>query len=117
MRFLLKGISVKNHYTNVKGEKELQVKKEKQKEGYPRKLNHYNMKMKDFDSMEIEKIIRLPFFYSLKKSSDPEGVVGTSSFWEITFICNKKIAEGLYMLLDHESETELVKRYKLIDFK
>lgn len=71
------------------------------------------MRMKDLDSMPIEKIIHLPFFYSLEK--DIMGV--DSKCWKITFRCTKILRIGLYGLLDAESESEYIVRYKLIDFK
>lgn len=75
------------------------------------------MKMKDLDSMDIEQIIRLPFFYSLKKSDDPVGMANSTKMWEITFRCNKIFPNGKHGLLDAESESEYMVRYKLIDFK
>jgi hypothetical protein len=69
------------------------------------------MKMKDLDSMEIEKIIRLPFFYSLEK----DGPNPVTRMWKITFRCNKVLSIGLWGLLDAESETEFIVRYKVID--
>lgn len=75
------------------------------------------MKMKDLDSMDVEKIIRLPFFHSLEKSIPNAQKGEVNTLWKITFRCNRILAEGLWGLLDHESETEYVIRYKLIDFK
>ncbi len=69
------------------------------------------MKMKDLDSMEIEKIIRLPFFHSLERDT-----MGTySKCWKIKFRGNKTTAAGGWLLLDEYSDTELIIRYKLID--
>lgn len=70
------------------------------------------MTMKDLDSMEIEKIIRLPFFYSLEK----DGPNPSTRMWKITFRCNKVLSIGLWGLLDIESESEYIVRYKIIDF-
>lgn len=69
------------------------------------------MKMKDLDSMNIEKIIRLPFFHSLEK--DTMGV--SSPCWKVTFRCNKTMAAGGWALLDEFSDNEYIVRYKIID--
>lgn len=73
------------------------------------------MKMKDLDLMPIEQIIRLPFFYSLKISSDPKGIVGSSRFWEIKFRCNRMGDNGEWCLFDTPSDTEYITRYRIID--
>jgi hypothetical protein len=73
------------------------------------------MKMKDLDSMDIEKIIRLPFFYSLKTSNSNDGIAVSSKFWEIKFKCNRVTANGRWSLLDAESESEYITRYRIID--
>lgn len=74
------------------------------------------MKFKDLDSLDIEQIIKLPFFYTLEKSMPnvKDGEVNT--MWKITFRCNKILADGVWGLLDHESDSEFVVRYKLINF-
>lgn len=71
------------------------------------------MKMKDLDSMPIEEIIRLPFFYMLEK----DGPNPSTRLWKITLRCNKVLSIGEYGLLDLISESEFVVRYKIIDFK
>jgi hypothetical protein len=71
------------------------------------------MKMKDLDSMSIEEVIRLPFFYMLEK----DGPNPRTRMWKITFRCNKCLSIGEYGLLDLISESEFVVRYKIIDFK
>lgn len=73
--------------------------------------------MKDLDSMPIEEIIWLPFFYSLEKHRPDAKKGETSEMWKITFRCNKVLSLALWGLLDAESETEYMVRYKLIDFK
>jgi hypothetical protein len=75
------------------------------------------MKMKNLDEMRIEDIIRLPFFHSLEKEFPKKDSLSTDKHWKITFRCNKVLPNGLYCLLDFESQTEYVVRYKLIDFK
>lgn len=75
------------------------------------------MKIKDLDSMDIEKIIRLPFFHSLEKNIPNAKKGEVNTMWKITFRCNRLLAEGLWGLLDYESESEYIIRYKLIDFK
>lgn len=69
-------------------------------------------KMKHLDNLHIEQIIRLPFFYSLKKSKLQDGAL----HWEVVFKCNKITASGQWALLDFESDTEFITRYKLIEF-
>lgn len=68
--------------------------------------------MKDIDIMPIEKIIHLPFFYSLEK----DGPNPATRMWKITFHCNKVLSIGLWGLLDMESDNEFIVRYKMIDF-
>jgi hypothetical protein len=75
------------------------------------------MKMKDLDDVAIEDIIRLPFFHSLEKEFPKKDSLSTDKHWKITFRCNKVLPNGLYGLLDAESESEYIVRYKLIDFK
>lgn len=75
------------------------------------------MKMKDLDSMNIEDIIRLPFFVALEKELPNRDSISTDKYWKITFRCNKVLSIGLWGLLDAESESEYMVRYKLIDFK
>lgn len=70
------------------------------------------MKMKDLDSMSVESIIRLPFFFSLERGTNNT----VSPCWKITFMCNKTTASG-WQLLDEFFDTEFVVRYKIIDFK
>ena len=69
------------------------------------------MKMKDLDSLTIEQIIRLPYFYSLEKDGN------RTMMWKITFRCNKAISDGRWQLLDEISDKEHMVRYKIIDFK
>ncbi len=64
--------------------------------------------MKDLDNMHIEQIIRLPFFYSLKKAPN--------NHWEIVFKCNRISGNGKWLLLDLESDEEFITLYKLIEF-
>ena len=68
--------------------------------------------LKDLDSLSIEQIIRLPFFHSLEK----DGPNPVTRMLKITFRCNKVLSIGLWGLLDIESETEFIVRYKIIDF-
>lgn len=75
------------------------------------------MKMKDLDSMPIETIIHLPFFHSLEKELPSSKSLNTDKHWKITFRCNKILSIGIWGLLDAESESEYMVRYKLIDFK
>jgi len=77
------------------------------------KQKPYNMKMKDIDSMSIEDIIRLPFFYMLEK----DGSNPSTRMWKVTFRCNKVLSIGEYGLLDLISESEFIVKYKIIDFK
>jgi hypothetical protein len=72
---------------------------------------------KDLDSLPIEKIIRLPFFYSLKRLKPDPKQCDTCEQWEIVFRCNRLVAEGCYELLDMTSETGFIIRYKNIDFE
>jgi hypothetical protein len=70
------------------------------------------MKMKDIDTMSVDQIIRLPFFFSLERD-----VMGSNTqCWKITFRCNKLTAEGGWQLLDELSDKEHMVRYKIIDF-
>jgi hypothetical protein len=73
------------------------------------------MKMKDLDSMDIEKLIRLPFFYSLKISNNNDGIAVSSKFWEIKFKCNRVTENGGWSLLDAESDSEYITRYRIIE--
>lgn len=75
------------------------------------------MKLKDLDSMGIEQLIRLPFFHSLEKSVPNAQRGEVNTMWKITFRCNRVLADGLWGLMDAESESEYMIRYKLIDFK
>jgi hypothetical protein len=71
--------------------------------------------MKDLDLMDIGQIIRLPFFYSLKVSSNDDGIAKSSKFWEIKFKCNRVTENGGWSLLDAVSESEYITRYRIID--
>ena len=74
------------------------------------------LRMKDIDSMDIEKIIHLSFFHSLEKSFPDAKLLETVPMWKIVFKCNKMAANGVWQLLDQFFECEFVVRYKLIDF-
>lgn len=71
--------------------------------------------MKDLDLMDIDQLIRLPFFYSLKVSSKNDGIAVSSRFWEIKFKCNRVTSDGGWSLLDAVSESEYITRYRIID--
>lgn len=68
--------------------------------------------MKDIDIMPIEKIIHLPFFYSLEK----DGPNPATRMWRITFHCNKPLPDSRWQLLDEISDNVYIVRYKLVDF-
>lgn len=73
--------------------------------------------MADLDKLGIEGIIRLPFFYSLEKTRPNFELHESGIMWKITFRCNKILGNGMYGLLDESFESELVVRYKTIEFK
>lgn len=74
-------------------------------------------RMGDIDNMDIEAIIRLPFFHSLEKEVPDTKLLRTTTMWKITFRCNKITVMGTWSLLDMESENEFIVRYKTIEFK
>ena len=75
------------------------------------------MKMKDLDDMDIERIIRLPYFYRLERELRTSEDSLSSSFWKVTFKCNRIVVGGGWQLLDMISNDEFITRYRIIDPK
>lgn len=71
---------------------------------------------KDLDKLSIEQIIQLPFFYRLTRIKPDPTIHDTVECWEIVFRCNRFLGQGMYELMDEQSESGYIVRYKLIDF-
>ncbi len=71
-------------------------------------------KMKHLDRMHIEELIKLPYFYSLKRSMPDAKKWQSTAYWEIIFKCNKITPDGRWQLLDEIFDTEFVTKYKII---
>jgi hypothetical protein len=74
-------------------------------------------RMSDLDKLSIEQIIQLPFFLKLEKTQPNLEKFDSAIMWKITFRCNRLLGDGMYGLLDESFESELVVRFKIIEFK
>lgn len=67
---------------------------------------------KDLALLSIEEIVKLPYFYSLKKME--RGKDDYTPHWEITFHYTKMLAEGSYEFFEIPLNKPFIKLYRII---
>lgn len=69
--------------------------------------------IKDLSLLTIEDLIRLPYFYQLKRMDIKPKEGDLTPHWEVTFMCNK-VTETGWALFDQPSDTPMITLFRIM---